>query len=155
MRRNDRSIAAAALAAAVLVPAAAAAIGAVDVGARGGAGAVLGTGGGSLSLVVVLGILLFSGIAFLGKLFDLIAALLRRDFQKMAESAGNAVMIVVAVSVFFALWYGAAEGIAVATGWSDGAVGIGFVAAVVGYFVVFVKVARLFDRPRKSTGRAR
>ncbi len=146
--RAIRSSVAATLAVA-LAPAGAAAIGAVDVGARGGAGAILGTGGDGPN-IVVLGILLFAGLAFVGHVFGLVSGLLRWDREKIAASASGAAATLAGLVVFFALWFGAAAGIAAVTGWSAGATVLGFVVGAAGYLLVFM----LGDRAWRSFRRA-
>src|SRR5689334_14660331 len=66
----------AALAATVLITASLAlALGpAADVGARGGAGAILNTGGGGPNIIAA-GILFFAGLFFLGHVFGLVSGL--------------------------------------------------------------------------------
>jgi hypothetical protein len=121
-----------------------------DVGARGGAGAILNSGGDGPN-IFAFGILLFAGLFFVGHVFGLLSGLFTMDREKIVKGLSGAAATVVGVGVFFALWIGLVAAVAALTGWS-GASLAGFVLAVALYFPLMIYATRLFRAASKSVG---
>jgi hypothetical protein len=151
MTRTGTAVAA--LSATVLIRSGAAlAIGpGADIGARGGAGAILNSGGDGPN-IFALGILLFAGLAFLGHVFGLVSGLFSMDREKIVKGLSGAVATVVGVGIFFALWFGLIAVVAALTGWSAGASMAGFVLAIVLFLPLVIYATRLFRAALKSVG---
>ncbi len=122
-----------------------------DVGARGGAGAILGSGGDGPN-IFALGILLFAGLAFLGHVFGLVSGLFTMDRDKIVKGLSGAAATVVGVAVFFALWLGLIAGVAALTGWSEGASMAGFVLSLVLFLPVVIYATKLLRAASTGLG---
>jgi hypothetical protein len=120
----------------------------LDAGARGGAGAILNTGGDGPN-IFALGILFFAGLFLLGHVFGLISGLLTMNREKIVKGLSGVAATVVGVGVFFALWLGLIAVVAALTGWTGGASFTGFVLAVVLYFPLVIYAIR-FGRAASS-----
>ncbi len=123
---------------------------AADVGARGGAGAILDTGGGPN--IFAIGILFFAGLFFLGHVFGLIAGLFTMNREKIVKGLSGAVATVVGVGIFFALWLGLTAGVAALTGWDGGASLLCFFLAVALFFPLMIYATRLFLAASRTLG---
>lgn len=151
MTRTGRAVVAL-CAAALIRSGAALAIGpGADVGARGGAGAILNSGGDGPN-IFALGILFFAGLFLVGHVFGLVSGLFTMNREKIVKGLSGAVATVVGVGVFFVLWIGLIAAVAALTGWSGGASMAGFVLAVALYFPLMIYAARLFRVASKSVG---
>ena len=150
MTPADRAFAA--LAATVLVPCGTAlALGpAADVGARGGAGAILDTGGGPN--IFAIGILFFAGLFFVGHVFGLVSGLFTMNREKVVKGFSGAAATLVGVGIFFALWLGLTAVVARLTGWEAGASMLCFFLAVALFFPLMIYATRLVLAASRTLG---
>jgi hypothetical protein len=123
---------------------------AFDVDARGGAGAIMNTGGG-VGPVIVVGIFLFTGLFAIGRLLSLLGGLLKGDRDQIVTGALGLFQIVLGLAVFLAGWLASAWALAALFGFEQPAWFLGLICGIPLFFVCMIGLERIGGR---ITGKA-
>jgi hypothetical protein len=118
---------------------------AFDVGAQGGAGAIMNTGGDAGPAIVV-GIFLIAGLFAIGHLMSLLGGLLKWDRDQIVAGALGFFQTVLGLAVFVAAWGASAWALAALFGFDQPAWFLGLICGIFLFFVCMVGLARIGKR---------
>lgn len=121
-----------------------------DIGARGGAGAIMNTGG-DVGPVIVVGVFLFTTLFAIGHFLSLLGGLLKRDRDQIIAGAVGFFQTVLGLAVFVAAWVASTWAITGLFDFEQLAWFLGLICGILLFFFCMVGLERI---GRRITGKA-